>query len=264
MRLTPWWLDAAKVHVLVEDELTQTMLSTAWADTAVRVDAVGGSDAVNALVTDARKRGADTVFGVVDRDFNVSAGWYGEGSLYRLERHEAENYLLDFETLAAIARVPRQVIEAEAAKFSNAFTAYMAARSVLREVSLGLTEHFPPSPSIPSVQTPFGLPDAIAHVQATKFWSGLRYGLNVRWASGSLSTSVAQRDCLYTSEAQNGKWIDTFSGKEVFRHLRGSFKRLSAPDETIAKKVARRWQKQGSAPNELTTLCAELKRKVGI
>lgn len=104
MSAPPWWVVSVKVHVLVEDELTESLLSGAWRDVDVRVDAVGGGETVSAMVKDARQRGA---------------------------RHETENYLLDFDALDALARADSGDVGREATSFANQCT--HAARAALRE-----------------------------------------------------------------------------------------------------------------------------------
>ncbi|MFO0651524.1 MAG: hypothetical protein U0326_35210 [Polyangiales bacterium] len=131
MSAPPWWVVSVKVHVLVEDELTESLLSGAWRDVDVRVDAVGGGETVSAMVKDARQRGARNIFGILDRDFSVSAGWLPQGTLYRLARHETENYLLDFDALDALARADSGDVGREATSFANQCT--HAARAALRE-----------------------------------------------------------------------------------------------------------------------------------
>lgn len=259
----PWWVDLAKVHVLVEDEVTWALLDGVWSDTALRVEPVGGEPAVRAMVNDARQRGSTNVFGVVDRDFEVSAAWSKSASVYRLERHEVENYLLDFDALAGLARADRAEVEAEAVRFARQIVPWMAARRALHEIDLGLTESFP-ALLAPNEQRPLTLDGAVALVCDRTFWSGLRKKLNENWTDTALRDLVRQHNNTYRGEVESGLWVSSFSGKEVVQHLRGTFAKLGTNNVDLAKRVAKRWRETKRIPGELGALSAELKRRVAV
>ncbi len=269
MSAPAWWDASAKVHALVEDELTEALLSGAWRDVDIRVDAVGGGETVSAMVKDARQRGAPNVFGIIDRDFNVSEGWLSQGSLYRLARHEAENYLLDFNALDTLAGTASGDVEREATSFASLCTAYMAARHALTKIDHELKANFPAAPRAP--EQPFTLADAIAHVNNTTFFRGLRMSIKASWTESAITDLVTNGEKFYAGEVGSGKWVETFSGKEILRHLRGRFALLAGKGSSsakieadLAKRVAELWQKQTTIPRELVVLRADLRRKARI
>jgi hypothetical protein len=264
-----WWDATAKVHVLVEDELTEALLSGTWRDVDIRVDAVGGGETVSAMVNNARQRGALNVFGIVDLDFNIRPGWFSKGTLFRLPRHEAENYLFDFNALDALARTASGDVEREATSFANQCTAYMAARHALSKIDRELTANFPPAPRAP--EQPFTLVDAIAHVNDPKFLGGLRTSIKVSWTEAAITALVTDSETLYAREVGSGKWVETFSGKEIVRHLRGRFTRLAGKGATpaqsdidLAMRVTTFWQKRGAIPTDLSTLRTDLRQRAGL
>jgi len=256
----PWWVDLAKAHVLVEDEFTQALLATAWNDVSVRVEHVGGVGAVRAMGKDARGRKATTVFGVVDRDFAVSAGWTGESQTYRLQRHEAENYLLDFDVLAELARDTSESLMREATSYALRCCPWMAARRTLMEIDHGLNENFPGAPDL-GQQPPPSLDAAVALVGSKAFWKGLRKKLKQHWADVALRDLVHQHHGTFEAEVTNGRWAETFSGKEVLRHLGQRFPKLALPEVDLAIRVARQWRARTRIPAELADLLAEIKRR---
>lgn len=266
MSAKPWWVDLAKAHVLVEDEFTQSLLAATWSDVDVRVEHVGGDETVRGMVNDAHLRNVTTVFGVRDRDFSVSSGWAGVSPSYRFERHEAENYLLDFDALAPLAGDSPAAVDDAATTFARDCCAWMAARRVLWEINGGLVEHFPQLPG-PSQQAPLALDAAVAQVKDATYWQGLNKKLKQHWTDRALEGLVHQHHETFADEVSSGKWITTFSGKEVLQHLRGKFAGLtkrgaSKVDEVdLAKLVARQWHAHHRVPLELANLLAEIKRR---
>ena len=96
---------AARIIVWVEDALTESYLNRLWDDNQIRILVAGSGPTVEAATTDARRAGLKSVFGVRDRDFGRTnfGMWtdYGkEIRVFRLPRHEMENYLLDWAALA--------------------------------------------------------------------------------------------------------------------------------------------------------------------
>ncbi len=259
MSAKPWWVDLAKAHVLVEDELTQALLSTTWSEVGVRVDHVGGEATVRGMVKAAHRPDTTTVFGVVDRDFSVAAGWAAGSPIFRLARHEAENYLLDFDALAVLASDSRATVEGAATAFARACCPWMAARRALHEINQGLTERFPQLPG-PSQQTPLTVDAAVSLVREKTYWQGLGEKVKQHWSPAALQALVHQHHDTFDGEVTNGKWVETFSGKEVLQHLRGRFAKLAVPEVDLAIRVARRWRTTG-VPTELTALLAEIKRR---
>jgi hypothetical protein len=88
---------AAPIVVWVEDSLTRDYLSKAWNDDLdIVFFLAGNSAAVRPIVETARGEGINHVFGIVDRDLGTTnrAKWPNV-MIFRLPRHELENYLLD-------------------------------------------------------------------------------------------------------------------------------------------------------------------------
>lgn len=267
LKTTPFDIsDAAHFTLHVEDDLTRTFLTEVWRDPAVRVVNAASKDGVKTLVqgTPERSRGK-TVVGLVDLDFDVPhCEWANTSRPWvTTDVHEFENYLLDFELLTAIAKDSPSNIESIAKTYANNIRYWMACKRALRELRRMQLSDFPEDPKLPNDPAHFITEvDAVAHIWKNPYWQkqrdGVRNfneahikGLVTKWAE------EYQKDL----DSADSRWTQTFSGKEIFRHLRSKtpglarFQRAAQTaaqaDEDLAKEIARRLQKPNFAQHPL-------------
>lgn len=239
-----------KALLLVEDHLTRRVVAKCWESHPrakdIQVRAAGGSEGVSALVDAARQRGRKDVFGLLDRDFGVSGA--GGGAFFRTAGHEVENHLLDFEVLARLAAVPNTAaeIEAEARRYAGAMVPWMALRQVLFELRRD-RPGFPPDPPIAAVAS---LDSARAWLGAQKYPEKNEQWVGRVWMFKQLATILGDRHETYANDVAGSAWLTTFSGKELFRHVRASYRWRAAVecDEDLAFEVAERWARAGRSP----------------
>lgn len=262
MTSEPWWYQRARAYVFVEDPLTKVMLDTAWGDLDLRVVSAGGAEAVMRMVRDAKEHHVATVFGVIDRDFSLKQGWLESGRVYQFERHEAENYLLDFATLGQLAVTPAEDIEREARAFAERVAAWMAARSIAWEINGALTANFP---CVPSPGQEFTEAQAIRCLSDRTYWRALKDAVNQKWDGTGIAKEVAQKSNAYKGDLESDRWLLTFCGKELCQHLRGTFSRLGRGEPSdLARAVATRWRRGNTAPDELRDLHREIRKRAGL
>ncbi len=258
----PWWYQRAKAYVFVEDPLTKVLLDTAWGDLDLRVVSAGGAEAVKRMVRDAREHHITTVFGVVDRDFSLKHGWLENDRVYQVERHEAENYLLDFATLGQLAVTPAEDVEREARTFAERVTAWMAARSIVWEIDGALTANFP---CVPPPGQGFTEAQAVQCLSDKTYWKALKEAVNQKWDGTGIAKEVAQKSSAYKGDLESGRWAQTFCGKELCQQLRGTFSRLGRGEPSdLARAVATRWRRSNTTPDELRDLHREIRRRAGL
>src|SRR5581483_12099649 len=98
---------------------------------------------------------------------------------------------------------------------------------VLWELDRALTENYPGEPPRPSGRQPFTRDDAVAYVSGAGFWKELRVKAGRDWTGPSLTAKVRERVRTYEDDVPSSAWVRTFSGKEVVRELRGTFRELT-------------------------------------
>lgn len=257
----------ADLLLLVEDARTRVVLGECWSSGAARpsvvVRAVGGGSAVRALVQAAREQGRRTVFGLRDADFGGLGAFDQRGPDFRLPVHELENLLLDFEVLSSLASgAAAREIEDAAHRKAETMVPWMATCRVLRELR---TDH-PPFPEHPSVAA-MATPDlALSHLRSLRYGESLRRNVVQKWTDEHLQTLLGQYLKDYARELADGRWVQTFAGKEIFEHLHASagirWRSPRATGDDLAKMIASAWSR-GSAPVFITWLRARMFEAVG-
>jgi hypothetical protein len=229
--------------LLVEDERTRAVVTECWSrDAAARrivVRPVGGRIGVEGLVRASREQGRRHVFGLVDRDFGPAGA--NQGPVFRTERHEFENHLLDFATLATLHTSPSEFALREVlAAHARSLTAWMAVRRTLHEAKTALPAT-PPDPKPDEVVDPTS---AQAWISSRGYPENIERTIRTTWTRPYvLDNRFPWHLTAVQKELDDGSWIETFSGKELFEHLasRGGWRHgSSAPDE-VATLLARRW-----------------------
>lgn len=213
---------AAKVVVWVEDSLTEAYLSKLWQDPGVRLFVAGSAPTVEAAASDARKAGLKFVFGVRDRDFGKTnfSSWSDpvkELTVFRLPRHELENYLLDWQAISRCTENRRgkkaREIEAEVKRHAEALDWWFATKVTLFELSTTLARGFPEDPGQARINS---FNDAVAYVLKRNQWHQWVCKLpQTLLAQSRIESLLTKHQKLVHVALSNGKWADVFPGKEL-------------------------------------------------
>ena len=263
------------LSVWVEDQLTHDVLTHLWADTQINVLVTGGTKGVQNMIRSLHERVRGKVFGVVDRDFDEDnqAKWPLEDcEILRIPAHELENLLLDFEVLSALSGVESAAqIEQRAKAHAEKLLFFMATKAVLRQMQADLGSEFPTDPK----PIPDSLDTAAQYLNQVPYWQRHDSEWNKwrapAWRQAALESEVRR----LSADLQTQSWLQTFSGKELFRHLRGAVPKLDATpvrppdpsqtdrDENLAKRIAAKMKELDREPEAIKKLRQVLRTKAG-
>jgi hypothetical protein len=190
-----------------------------------------------------------------------------------MEVHEAENWLLDQSALAGSAlntggRTPAQ-IEQRLVAHAKQLEWWIACRTVIMELRKDFREEFLEHPRLTDAPD---LAAAEKWIINQPWFIELQARTRAATAARAISTKLAQAHTLAVAQVANGQWRQIFSGKELYRHVRGWIytKPLDRNansndlDIDLAKSVAE-WQVRNNAiPSEVVDLRLALRTRVGI
>lgn len=254
-----------KALLLVEDPLTRVTLTSCWSQNAlarqITVRAVGGHDAVQALVQAAREERHGHVFGLVDRDFAPPSS--PDGPVQRTERHEIENHLLDFDALANFSDLGADVIRSRALDVARSLRSWMALRYTLLYVQQQ-SWRFPETPRPSAVST---LTDAQSWLRDKAIGQGFGRDAQTFTAAYLEGTLLPEHDTRCANDLASGAWVETFSGKEILRQLRGTrelWRRPFTTDDDLGRAVAEHWCREMRVPAFIDALRDRLLRAGGL
>jgi hypothetical protein len=265
-------------HVWVEDPVTHYVLTELWHDRTINVIISQGKAAVLYMVRSNPDPDRYCVCGVVDRDFDADdeARWgHPECRVFRVPAHELENLLLDFDVLAALAKGDSAGrIEEQAHARAVELKWWMVHKAVLRTLQEELGAGFPGD--APETELLSSAADVEGHLRASEYWRE-HAAVVQRWAQGpALHDEVERWDRHLSAELAGDGWRLSFSGKEIFRHLRGHVRGLDdaparPPDPTpserdlnLAKRIARHMRNEGRIPPALARLHQVVRTKAGL
>jgi hypothetical protein len=263
----------APITVVVEDPATRAFIDGLWRDPKITLRVGASRAGVEAIAKGATRVAHRVVVGLVDLDFFTphEDHWVDPSkSVLRLNRHEIENYLLDWGILAKIARCSEQELEQEAAAQARRLIWWMACKRVLHQFSRDLTEGFPSAPKVPPDAQAADQTAATSFIKDHPFWKKYRE-TQKSWQPRDIAVKVAQEGERYEQDCASGRWAETFSGKELLHHLR-SFAALdhasqSTPaqrDEDLARRVAGEMYKSGKIPGDFRRLREALYQRAGM
>jgi hypothetical protein len=279
-------LTQGNIILWVEDNLTKAYLNILWKldKSLFNIRVGGGKDVVRAVVHDLRNQYPKVddkieipVFGFIDIDFTKTNydKWQDrdpEFFVYIPDTHEIENYLLDWNAIASCNAnyKTRSIneIKDHASNYAKDLCWWIACKKVLANYHLRLVDKFPWDPSIPQIKS---LSDAKSFILEEKNWynslpENTNHILNNSFIDKDLSDS---HDYFQNLIENDTKWFKEFSGKELFRDLRGYVfrRKYDSPanmDIDLAKSIGE-WQcTNKKEPKELLDLKDALKARVGI
>jgi len=264
------------IILVVEDRVAEEYLYAAWGVDRqyFAIVAAGGHQTVTGVVTEARKHGYANVFGTRDRDFgndNLAQWPAPQDHMYTCPRHEMENYLLDWPALAGCALNSMHShslaqIQTKANEEAQKQPWWLACRKRLRWMQSHHGDGFPKAPKIPHIT---GYQEAFEYITQCVWFGDLQNRTTAILDQADLQQELHAGHTQYTNDLNNGDWVQTFSGKEVFRQLRshiyGVPKTVSPePDVDLAKSVGQ-WQYDNNAvPQDIVDLKNALKTCVGV
>lgn len=276
--------DVAPCTLWVEDDLTRVVLTDFWNDNQIRVLSAAGKDGVQHLVNAAphHLRGSSVV-GLVDRDLapEYPEGWEeAGGAILHTNVHEFENLLLDFDVLSALSgRQPKPAAEIKdiARKFAERIRWWMVCKRVLHELSHELSAYFPSDPPVPNASALMDRDAAVEHLRGSKYWKEHQAVLRTWSPPSYIERKIDEWGNTYGEHLSSGEWLRSFSGKEIFRHVRSEVKglaRLAAGkteaqnDEDLGKRIARllrdRFKSTSRTAKVLGSLRTVLRARAGL
>lgn len=264
--------------LIVEDRISKEYLINAWGadEQYFNILTVGSCHTVDGVVADLRKHGGTTVFGLADRDFgksNVSKWLDANTHVLRPSFHELENVLLDWSALAGceinqLRRNPRkaQFIEQQAQRKASEQPWWLACRQLLHEHQEIMCKDYPKTPPISRISI---LQQAFDHVAKSPWRTHLSTRASDILNDGNLEQALKSAHAGYMASLQDGSWVKSFSGKEIFRDLLSRIHDTtntasSEADVDLAKSVGKWHYENGKVPDEIDRIRISIKTRVGI
>lgn len=273
-------LSVRPIVLWVEDRMTKEYLQRVWQpeDQLFQILIAGSLENVTAVVRDLQRSGYGHVFGFTDRDFrNSNRSQWNRPSpdmlIYRPDRFEIENYLLDWAALAGcdenVNRFSRTRtdIEQHATRYANRMLWWMACRQVLSDFHERLVGHFPAHPKADHINS---VQDAENYIRTARNWWNDFPGHSTHIRNPSTLTNHLQT--AYNDnrgDLNSGDWKINFSGKEIFRLIRGflfnqNYASAEEMDTDLAKSVAD-WQiNNHSVPSEIIELKNSIRTRLNV
>lgn len=268
----------APLNVWVEDPLSHSVLTALWKDPQINVVITQGKPGVRHMVRSNPDPARYCVYGLVDRDFDDDneALWSSAGcQILYLPAHELENMLLDFDVLASLAKgTSATEIEAVAHERAVKLHWWMVHKAVLREMQRELGAGFPVDASTDGSLA--SAADVAQRLRASRYWTDHEAALKLWIEPTKLDDRIQTWGQRLQSDLDSDAWRQTFSGKEIFRHLRSHVRGLDeAPvrlpnlsaterDLDLGKRIARRMTETQRIPTKLTELRQILRTKAGL
>lgn len=269
-------LYVAPINLWVEDEITGAYLDAVWNNPSITFLIGGGSEGVQAIVSDAQKAGHANVFAVIDRDFRQTnkANWSDlarNSRRFILPRHEIENYLLDSVALAGcrLNNLQRTAAEIDGMMEARAHDLcwWAACRDVVAEIRQRFRDGFLIDPPCKAMTEQ----EAHAHICQTEWFRGLQQKVDLT-APESVRQSLADAHSRANQALASGEWKKEFAGKEILRDIGsricdqrkipGYAGKPSQFHEDLAKEVGA-WQRENNTvPQDLTDLLGALLQRI--
>lgn len=268
--ITPY---SRRITAWVEDALASEYLFDCWNVPTIACRMGGSCESIKVMVHDAAQRSQANVFGVVDRDFRETNAphWMDFAQDIRcfvLPAHEIENYLLNAEALAGCDLNNRgrsqADIETRMRGRAQQLIWWMACRHTMKRIGGLCIDGFIDTPSPGTIAD---LASAAGHITDHPWFTRFPGDSAQIVAAGNVANWVNDAYVLYAADLADDAWKSSFSGKEIFRDVRGFIyqppKKATPPsyDVDVAKSVAR-WQVANNCvPSDITNLLAALQAR---
>jgi len=270
-------LSFRRIVLWVEDWITKEYLDRIWSpdDKFFNILVGGGKETIRGTVHDLREQDNSHVFGLVDKDFGQSnrSHWSNHRSeieVFVPTFFELENYLLSWPALAGCKENRLQRSEADiqrqAESLAQGMTWWMACRRLLSDYRDRLIGDYPTHPKIDNIQN---LSEAENYIKAQEWYRNIQSRAASIGEDSALSSDLSSAHSDQQNKLSSNRWVQEFSGKEIFRRIRGflcneSYARPSDMDVNLAKAIAD-WQVENNQiPDDLNQLRIILKNRVGL
>jgi hypothetical protein len=263
----------AEITIWVEDSLTDEYLTQLWADPAMNLLVAGGRPGVKSLVETAARTKVTKVFGIVDRDFGSTNRdrWADpEVRVFRLGRHEIENYLLDANAMAGCSlnnqKLSVSEVQAKLLELAKQQTYWLACRSLLRHVDTELKADFP----VPKVTELTSSEAAERFLESSPWLTGLSERVGRLVQPEGWKKRLHDEAGRYQQGLTDGSWVEHCSAGDMIPTIRSIlFKKpksqsIEVTDSDFAKAVSA-WQIANDAiPADLLDLHDIVRTRVGL
>jgi len=257
----------APVVFLVEDVLTKEYLIRIWQpdDKYFYILVAYGRESVRAVTHVLRTAGFRNVFGLIDRDFGTSNydSWIqvlSNEAVFILPVFEIENYLLDWNALSHSStdffqeRNVDEVAE-RAFRFAEELLWWLSCCRTISTIRGHLVADFPSFPGLNIGSRRAVLEYIVNQKWFTEIESRVHSFIDKEKIRELIDNSIE----LTKGYLESGTWKAEFSGKEIFRMLRGYLvnKKYASSEEMdldLAKKIGNYQHEQSTAPKELLAL----------
>ena len=265
-----------RIHLWVEDPVTREYLGSCWNDADVVFHIAGGNQGVEAILKDAQDQGFTSVFGFVDQDFGPTnrSEWLNPVKTFRRfvsGVHELENFLLDPDALAGCElntghRTPAEITQ-RCEQRAIELVWWMACRRVIKQLHAECCQGFLEHPKCPQVTD---LMTAQNWIVSQNWFNQISTRADLISTPGEIGGRLTVAHAATDAELHDGRWRSTFSGKELFHHVRDyvyTHRPNASPtdlDTDVARSVAR-WQVVNNrVPDEVKELRTALRARLGI
>jgi len=263
-------LSARPIVLWVEDRIAKEYIYKIWSpdDKNINILIGGGKDTIFGIVHDLRHDGNEHVFGLVDRDFgNSNQGRWSNRDInvFIPNFFEMENYLLSWPALAGCRenRLQRSEtdIQQQGESLAQGMTAWMACCQVLSDYHNRLVGDYSDHPAIDAIND---LTKAENYIKGQDWYRNFQTRANGVGNDSALSSDLSSAHSDQLKNASSDHWVQNFSGKEIFRRIRGQYFSQSRTDIDLAMAVAD-WQVENyQVPADLIMLRDTLKNRVGL
>ena len=257
----------APVILLVEDVLTKEYLIRIWQpdDKYFNILVAYGRESVRAVTHDLRTAGFRNVFGVIDRDFGTSNcdRWtqvLSNEAVFILPVFEIENYLLDWNALSHVSgdfshKRNTDVICKRALRFAKQLLWWFSCCRTISTIRGHLVADFPSFPGL-NIRSRRA---ALEFIENQKWFREIESRVHTLIDREKIRELIDKSIEMSKGYLESGTWKAEFSGKEIFRMLRGYLvnEKYASPEEMdldLAKKIGDYQYEQSSAPKKLLAL----------
>ncbi len=264
----PHILSVRGVILVVEDRLTEVYLRELFSDIVANYVVAGGCQAVKGLVNYLRHHdnsATQRVFGVVDCDFAETNFqlWKkadkGTVDVFRLVRTETENYLLNgcvMKKAAIRLAAPKQFesdyIDKMIYREATEQKFWIACRCVVSSLHERLCADFPRHPRLTQIKS---LDSAVAYILKEPWMQTIKARIDEAIGEAKLAQALAAAADGYERSLQDGTWVRSCSGKEVYNSIcQAMFQDVVHKRDDFAKAIAEVQRADSLIPKDMVDL----------
>lgn len=258
----PYFLARTNRCLFVEDNFTRECFLTLFPSCQnwLTITVVGDSHAVDKVVRywsivipDDKQ-----VFGFIDRDFSCQSNgdWKGyDQRVFVMSRHEMENYLLNFQAVVELLpngkrHFTEERLAEELQSKMRPLTWRWACCKALTTIHRAIGMNFPKQHQASHVCNE---EDAVLFILEHEWTQSIATVIDFQLAETQVKSYVNEFRSSFETDLENGDWLKTFPGKEMFKHLcQMIFANASAACQLdYAKQICTWFRNNNQIPEEL-------------